>query len=372
MSDARDLLAALERGASLPAAWYTDAGIAAQERERIFRRGWHYIGRAEQVVRTGDYFTAAVGDVPVVVVRSEAGVHAFVNVCRHRRHEVVSGAGNRKTLQCPYHAWTYGLDGGLRAAPRSDHEPGFDRASLPLLRLRADAWGPFLFVGLDEETPPLATVLGELPAIVARSGLDLERLCFRSREEWSAETNWKVMIENFLECYHCPVRHPGFSAVVDVDEDSYTLRAHEWFSSQVAPVRRSALEGRGRRPAYDVAGAITQAQYHLVWPNLTLSINPGPPNLSLDVWTPDGPERTRGFTEHYFGPDVPEAAQQDIIAFNREVSREDDALTDSVQRGLRAGVPAQGRLLTSSEHLVIHFQKLVASALARREPPPGT
>ena len=171
------------------------------------------------------------------------------------------------------------------------------------------------------------------------------------------------MIENFLECYHCPVRHPGFSAVVDVAEESYGLHAHEWFSSQVAPVRASALEGQGRKAAYDVRGAVTQAQYHYLWPNLTISINPGHPNLSLDVWMPDGPDRTRGFSEHYFGPDVPEAVRRDIIEFNRQVGREDDALTDSVQRGLRAGLPVQGRLLTASEHLVIHFQKLVLRAL---------
>ncbi len=353
----------IERGISLPASWYTEADVAARERERIFRRSWQYVGRAEQVARTGDFFTASVGEVPVVVVRNDEALRAFVNVCRHRRHEVVSGSGNRKVLQCPYHAWTYGLDGCLYAAPRSDQESEFDPAALPLLPARVDTWASFVFVSLDPDADPLAHVLGDLPAIVAGSGLHLEGLRFREREEWTAGANWKVMIENFLECYHCPVRHPGFSAVVDVAEDSYGLRAYEWFSSQVAPVRRSALEGQGRKAAYDVRGAVTQAQYHFLWPNLTMSINPGHPNLSLDVWMPDGPDRTRGFSEHYFGPDVPEAVQRDVIEFNRQVGREDDALTDSVQRGLRAGLPLQGRLLTKSEHLVIHFQKLVLRAL---------
>ena len=356
------LAAEIERGASLPASWYTDAAVAARERDRIFRRTWQYVGRGEQAIRVGDYFTATVGDVPIVVVRNEDGLSGFVNVCRHRRHEVVSGSGNRKVLQCPYHAWTYGLDGCLRAAPRSDHEPGFDRASLPLLPVSVDTWGPFVFANL-EAGAPLSRVLGELPAIVARSGLRLDDLRFSEREEWTAGANWKVMIENFLECYHCPVQHPGFSAVVDVAEESYGLHAHEWFSSQVAPVRASALEGRGRKAAYDVHGAVTEAQYHYLWPNLTISINPGHPNLSLDVWMPDGPDRTRGFSEHYFGAGVPDRARRDIVEFNRQVGREDDALTDSVQRGLRAGLPAQGRLLTASEHLVIHFQKLVLSAL---------
>jgi choline monooxygenase len=352
------------RGAGLPADWYTSADVAARERERIFRRSWQYAGRAEQLAASGDYLTASLGDVPIVVVRGDDALRAFINVCRHRRHEVVQGAGNKKVLQCPYHAWTYGLDGRLRAAPRSDREADFDRATCSLLPARADTWGPFVFAALDQAAPALSEVVGELPSIVARSGLVLGDLRFHGREEWTARANWKVMVENFLECYHCPVQHPAFSAVVDVDEDSYALDGYRWSSSQVAPVRPSALEGRGRKTAYAVRGAVTQAQYHYIWPNLTLSINPGPPNLSLDVWLPDGPERTRGFSEHYFGPEVSESERRDIIAFNHQVGREDDALTDSVQRGLRAGLPAEARLLPASEHLVIHFQKLVLSTLA--------
>jgi phenylpropionate dioxygenase-like ring-hydroxylating dioxygenase large terminal subunit len=364
VGDEAALRADLDRGLSLPASWYTDPAIMAQEHERIFRRAWQYVGRAEQVARVGDFFSGAIADVPVVVVRSETGVRAFVNVCRHRRHPVVAGAGNRRTLQCPYHAWTYDLEGCLRAAPRSQSEAGFDLADYPLLPVAVDTWGPFVFVSLDVGAPPLAHFLGDLPSIVAGSGLTIDQLQLLDREEWQADANWKVMIENFLECYHCPVQHPAFSAVVDVDEDTYALKAYDWFSSQVAPVRQSALEGRGRKPAYDVRGAVTQAQYHYLWPNFTLSINPGHPNLSLDVWMPSGPERTRGFSEHWFGRDVPDAARREMIDFNRQVSREDDRLTDSVQRGLRAGLPARGRFLTRSEHLLVHFQKLVLDALA--------
>jgi choline monooxygenase len=337
--------------------------VVGRERARIFRAAWQYVGRADQVARVGDFFTGAVADVPVVVVRNEAGLAAFVNVCRHRRHEVVSGAGNRRTLQCPYHAWTYDLAGRLRAAPRSQHEADFALEDYPLLPAAVDTWGPFAFVNVDAGARPLTHYLGELPSIVARSGLDLAALEFHDREAWEAEANWKVLIENFLECYHCPVQHPGFSTVVDVDEDAYRLQSYRWFSSQVAPVRPAALEGRGRKPAYDVRGAVTQAQYHYLWPNFTLSINPGQPNLSLDVWMPAGPERTRGLSEHWFGPEVPEAARREIIDFNHQVSREDERLTDSVQRGLRAGVPARGRFLVGSEHLIIHFQKLILEHL---------
>ena len=359
-----DLADDLDHGLSLPASWYTDPAIVGLERERIFMRSWQYVGRTAQVVEVGDYFTATILDLPVVVVRGEQGLRAFVNVCRHRRHLVMSGAGNRRAMQCPYHAWTYGLDGCLRAAPRADREHGFDKKDFPLLPLRIDTWGPWVFVNADAEAEPLKDVLGPLPSIIAGTGLDLDRLQFRHRREWARDANWKAMLENYLECYHCPTQHPGFSAIIDVDPDTYSLQPHEWFLSQIGPVRQEALDGKTNKEiAYDPHGPLAQSQYHFLWPNVTISINPGLPNLSLEIWNPDGPGRSRGFSEQYFGPDVPEDFARDMMAFDERVGAEDDALTDSVQLGLRAGIPAQGRFLVESEQLVIRFQRMVLSAL---------
>src|SRR5262245_7227303 len=234
-----DLTADLDRGLSLPASWYTDPAILSLEAERIFRRTWQYIGRLEQLARVGDYVTGEAGGVPVVVVRGEGGLRGFVNVCRHRRHLVMSGAGQRQSLQCPYHGWCYDLDGCLTAAPRSDREVGFDRTGLSLLPVGVDVWGPFVFVNADPAAPPLADYLGELPAVLARHGLDLGRLRFRQRDEWRTDGNWKVLVENYLECYHCPLAHPGFCSVLEVDPDAYALRTFEWASAQFAPVRAS-------------------------------------------------------------------------------------------------------------------------------------
>jgi phenylpropionate dioxygenase-like ring-hydroxylating dioxygenase large terminal subunit len=361
LRDAAILSRELDKGFSLPASWYTDPEILALERERIFRHAWQYVGHASRAANVGDYFTSWVGDIPVVVVRAQDGIKALVNVCRHRRHEVMKGAGSCKTLQCPYHAWTYDLDGRLRNAPRSDHEPGFHKDDFPLLPLRLETWGPFLFAHPDPEPPSLASVLGELPELVATGGVDVNALVFHAREDWQAGANWKVMLENFMECYHCPVQHKGFSKMIDVREDEYVLRAYRWFSTQMAPVRAAALKDG----AYDARGEVSQAQYHFVWPNFTISVNPGFLNLAIDVWIPDGPERTRGFSERYFGPGVTEEFAKELTEFNRQVSAEDDALTDSVQRGLRVGIPAQGRFLTKSEHLVVHFQKLVLEAIGQ-------
>jgi phenylpropionate dioxygenase-like ring-hydroxylating dioxygenase large terminal subunit len=363
------LLAALDRGESLPARWYTDPSITAREIEKIFRRTWSYIGSAAELANLGDYITGYTGEVPVVVIRNESGLAAFVNVCRHRRHEVMKGRGNTKFMQCAYHAWTYDLSGCLKGAPRSAAEPNFQLQDYPLLPLRVETLGPFVFANLDANAMPLASYFGDLIGIIEGSGIHLESLKLYSREEWRAEANWKTMLENFLECYHCAVAHPGFSAAIDVKQENYNLTMHGWFASQLGEVRQSALEGKSRIPIYDARGDVAQAQYHLLWPNITINVNPGFPNLSIDVWVPDGPNRTRGFSEQYFAPGVTEKFAHDLVAFNKQVGYEDDVLTNSVQRGLLGGIPDRGRFLTNSEHLCIHFQRLAVLALTENAAP---
>jgi choline monooxygenase len=357
------LHAALDRGESLGARWYTDPAITESEFAHIFNKAWGYAGSLDRLRNVGDYLTATVGRVPVVVLRNQRGLAAFVNVCRHRRHEVMKGCGNMRMMQCAYHAWTYDLAGNLKSAPRSAGEPGFRMEDFPLLPARVETLGPFVFVNLDAGAAPLASHFAPLLDIVAASGIDLDGLSFHSRNDWESHSNWKTMLENYLECYHCPVAHPSFSAAIDVRAENYALTAHGWFSSQVGQVRPSALEGKSKVKLYDVAGEVTQSQFHLLWPNTTININPGFPNLSIDVWIPDGPNATRGVSEQFFAPGVSEEFARDLIAFNKEVAAEDDKLTDSVQRGLLAGLPERGRFLTGSEHLVVHFQRMVVDAV---------
>jgi phenylpropionate dioxygenase-like ring-hydroxylating dioxygenase large terminal subunit len=152
----------------------------------------------------------------------------------------------------------------------------------------------------------LASYFGDLLNILTGSGIHLESLELYSREAWTAEANWKTMLENYLECYHCAVAHPGFSAAIDVKQENYNLTMHGWFASQLGQVRPSALEGKTAVEIYDARGEIAQAQYHLLWPNVTININPGFPNLSIDVWVPDGPNKAKGFSEQYFAPGVSE------------------------------------------------------------------
>jgi phenylpropionate dioxygenase-like ring-hydroxylating dioxygenase large terminal subunit len=358
-----ELREALAAGSTLPADWYSDPAVLRREQETIFRRSWQYAGHADLVASPGDWFTTFAGTIPVVVTHDRAaGVSAFVNVCRHRGHVVADGSGHRETLQCPYHAWTYGLDGKLRAAPRSEREPDFDGEAFSLLPVQVEVWGPLLFVNPDLEAPPLAEALGDLPEHVRSTGLELDRLRFRERREWKIASNWKVAVENYLECYHCPVAHPGFSKVIDVDPDAYRLHQSGLVSSQFGTPRPGALAGDGRAP-YDPRGEIGQAQYHLLWPNTTVNVEVGPGNISVDVTRPDGAENSTGATDYFFYEEVSDEAAQAIMEFATQVGVEDTGLVESVQRGLASGMVPRGRLLLSSEHLIQHFQRLVFEAL---------
>jgi phenylpropionate dioxygenase-like ring-hydroxylating dioxygenase large terminal subunit len=327
---------------TLPYSWYTDPEVLRREQERIFRTAWQYVGHEGVVADDGDQFAAEAGGVPVVVVRDGATLRAFLNVCRHRGSQLVEGSGNGKSIQCPYHAWTYALDGSLRAAPRADLEAGFDSAGLSLVELRLEQWGPLLFVNPDRDAQPLLKTLDPVPELVPLDGLQ-----FRLRDDYELEANWKIACENYLECYHCPVAHKGFSAAFEVSPDSYRLEpTGELVLSQFAP---SKGDGEG--------------QFHFVWPNLRINIYPGAGNVSVGPMLPAGPERSRGFLDYFFAPDADETWIEELMAFDRQVGAEDRVLVERVQRGVRSALLEHGRLLPESEQLVARFQELVRSAL---------
>jgi phenylpropionate dioxygenase-like ring-hydroxylating dioxygenase large terminal subunit len=343
---------------TLPWSWYVDPAVLQLEQERIFRRFWQYVGRTDEIADPGSYQTTRAGNIPVLLVRDREGMlRAFVNVCRHRGSIVCKGSGKRETLQCPYHAWTYGLDGRLIAAPRADREGGFD-PDLGLVPLRAETWGPFVFVNPDPDAPPLSEVLEDVPERIAEAGIDVDDLRFVRRAEAEYTANWKICSENFLECYHCPVAHPGFSAVMDVSPNAYLLDTSRWRASQYSPPRP---EPRG---AYDLTGEVERGQFHLLFPNTVVNVMPGRPNLSIGPIVPLAPEHTYRFLDYLVAPDAGEPWVEEMLAFDAQVGAEDRELVERVQAGVRSGLLDEGRLLPESERLIEHFQGLVVEALA--------
>jgi phenylpropionate dioxygenase-like ring-hydroxylating dioxygenase large terminal subunit len=333
---------------TLPFAWYSDEEMLRRERALIFACSWQYAGRAEQVAEPGSYLASDAGGVPILVTRDTAGeLRAFINVCRHRGAVLMEGCGTRRTLQCHYHAWTYDLDGSLRNAPRSDREPGFEDGELSLLPAAIGTWGPFLFVNPDHSAPPLEEHLGELPRILTQA-IDLDDLVFHSRVDFGADANWKIVVENFLECYHCPTAHPAFSEEVDVHPDRYLLEPHPTFATQYARKKHTGERG----------------QFHLLYPNTGINVFPGPPNLSIGPIVPNGPHRTERYLDYFFAPALDEAWLREFVAFDDQVGREDTVLVESVHRGMASGMLDRGRLLLNSEPLLAAFQRWLEKRLA--------
>jgi len=343
---------------TIPYDWYIDPAVARLEQERIFRRTWQYAAHTGELSEPGSFVTARAGVVPVVIVRGRDNeLRAFVNVCRHRGYLLCDGAGKRETIQCPYHAWTYDLDGSLRTAPRSEMEPGFDREGLGLVPILVDTWGPFVFVNPDTSGGTLAEHLGDLPRIVAEGGVDVDALVFHERTEGEYDANWKVCVENYLECYHCAIAHPSFSKAIDVAPGTYSMEEHPTFSSQFGPAKN------GGGGIYDATGEIDRGQFHLLFPGTTLNVMPGRGNFSIGPVVPLGAERTYRYLDYFFLPDTDPQWIADYMELDVQVGTEDRVLVERVQVGMRSGIVTEGTLMPESERLIGHFERQLVDAL---------
>jgi choline monooxygenase len=194
-----------------------------------------------------------------------------------------------------------------------------------------------------------------MPAQVAELGLDVDGLVHYTRWEAEVDANWKIVCENFLECYHCQLAHPGFSAVIDVSPESYALSTEGPLSSQRGLVRDTVT----------IEGELPRSQFHFLWPNLTVNIFPGHPNVSIGPVVPVTVERTYRFLDYFFGPDVEQGWIDELMAFDAQVGSEDKALVEGVHRGMASGALEHGNLMTRSEQLIGTFQQLTRTALER-------
>jgi phenylpropionate dioxygenase-like ring-hydroxylating dioxygenase large terminal subunit len=323
----------------LPAQWYSDPSVFEIEQRRIFGHSWQLAGSAAQVAEPGDCLPFRAGELPLLVTRDDAGaLNGMVNVCRHRGSEIVREPGRHKRLQCPYHGWTYGLDGCLRAAPRSRENPDFsvDRHRLP--RAQAAEWSSMLFVNPDSDAPPLAGLLGELGTILDATSVPWSAMGTPIRREWEIQANWKILVENYLECYHCPLVHPSFSGVIDMDDFSW--RESEHFIIQGGPIR----DGSG------ATGSDLFTAY--IWPNTFLNTYPGPANVTTQVIVPVAPDRSVLIYDYYFLEEVEEATQREFLEFWDIVQQEDVPLCESVHRGLASGSLPEPNLMLPREDLL--------------------
>jgi choline monooxygenase len=342
-----------------PAEWYFDAGVLAREKETVFARTWQLVGRAEQVADAGQYFTATVGDEPVVVVRGAGGqLRALSNVCRHRAGPVAEGCGSRELFRCGYHGWSYALDGSLTATPEWNGVEDFDRAAHALPEFRVETWNALVFVNPDRDCAPLSDTLEDLPSRLAHR--DLSRMKFALRKDWHVECNWKVYVDNYLEGYHIPTVHPALNR--ELDYAQYRTETRAFYSIQHSPIRRD----RATRLAVDENVDENEAQFFWLFPNLMLNVYPD--NYSTNLIVPLSPERTLTIFEWYFDDPAHEATRDALrrtVEFSDEIQLEDIKICEAVQRGLRSRTYAQGRYSVKRENGVHHFHGLLADYLAR-------
>ena len=356
----------VEQGWTLPGGWYVDPGVLVGERERIFEREWQYAGLAAQIPAAGDFFTCRIGFLPVVVTRDEDGaIHAMVNVCRHRGFQVVEEeCGNRRSLQCGYHAWTYNLDGRLRAAPRADRNPEFDPSGIRLPELACETLGPFIFVNPSLEAASVSERLTPWLDEMSDTGIDLNQLgrC-DARRTFEFDANWKVVAENTVECYHCPGAHPTLNALMDVQSDQ-PFEDRGTFALYGPPNKDTAVGKDGDDGLYKIESVEAGMKASYVWPNLFFAVMPGDGMVTANVVLPLAVDRSLFIMDWYFADSVDETVRDDCLTFWDQILEEDRSLCESTQGGLSSGRFDQGRLmLPFSEpgpHLV---QRLVARAM---------
>jgi choline monooxygenase len=341
---------------TIPARLYNDPVYLELERARVFAHSWQLVGRVEQVREHGEFFTAEVGNDSIVVLRDEETLRGFHNVCLHRAGPVASGCGKRKTLQCRYHGWTYGLDGGLLRAPEMQGVERFHPEEMHLVPVQVATWGPLVFANVDGKAPPLLEVLEDVPTRVAP--FRCEEMRYVMRKEWEIACNWKIYVDNYLEGYHLPVVHPGLHK--ELDYDNYKVEPHRYFSIQHAPLR--AVHGGNPDRKYDPSKTdVAEAVYVWLFPNVMLNVYMG--QMQTNVVVPLGHDRCRVVFEWYSAnPPADPASDGEwtkLLAFSDEIQEEDIEICEAVQRNLRSRVYDRGRYSAARENGVHHFHSLL-------------
>lgn len=339
---------------TIPASWYLDSAMLAAERATVFGETWQVLGRAEQLAAVGQFVTADIAGEPIVGVRGRDGaLRAFHNVCSHHAAVVCTAAEGRATaLRCPYHGWTYGLDGALKGVPEFEGVRDFDKSASGLVPVAIDGWESFVFVRLSRTGPSLREFLGDLPRRV--DPLRLSGLRFSERRVYDLACNWKVYVDNYLDGgYHVPLIHQGLGSVLDYDQ--YGIETFDRCCLQSSPIVSS-----GESETASVRAG-ERAYYFWQYPNFMLNCYEGVMDTNLVL--PLAVERTRVVFDFYFAENVSERERS--IAVAERVQQEDIDICESVQRGLGSRAYRAGRLSVrreAGEHL---FHRLLHADLTR-------
>jgi len=313
---------------------YTDPAVYELEKSKVFYRTWQFAMHESALSAAGDFKVFSVCDQSMFCIKNADGsIRTFHNVCMHRAHQLVAGTGNRKVLTCPYHAWSYELDGHLRRAPNQDKVAGFDASKIGLSEVRTEVMLGFVFVNLDYQAAPMADWYPELEAELGAFVPQIRELAPMRWVSVDEACNWKVTVENYSECYHCRLNHKTFVEGV-VDPNTYNILP------QGHCLRHTTRAVNLDRLSYKIDAQAnpfaTSYSAWFLWPSFSFQVYPGNV-LNTYQWLPKAVDQTKAVRGWYSlgGGDstlLNVLAEQDL----ETTVAEDVALVESVQRGLRS------------------------------------
>lgn len=364
------------RTRTLAAKYYISDDILAAEKKRLFFKNWLFACHASELDEVGAYRTLSIFDQNLFLVRTKEGeIKGFYNVCPHRGHMLLEGQGQKRGITCPYHAWTYSLDGQLIGARGLKSASGVNKSDICLSSVRVDQVLDLIFVNLDPNAPPLNEFAPGLSEQLLSACPDIlsYRPAHNNNEElghtYLCEANWKVMIDNYLECYHCENAHRTFSDMMDIPSSRFTL--HQNYTFQVAP---TAMKAENQAFPLNLEHDVTVGHFWFLFPNTVFGQFPGVPGFYISRFDPLTPDRTSRVTTTLIPEQMPDpdAARRDRLRAEwtvNVVAVEDQALCENVQRGMHQMGFQQGYYITDphahniSEHAMRYFHDLYLQAM---------
>lgn len=341
----------LSKAHTLPSWLYTKPEVLEVEKKEIFRKTWQYVGHLSQFKKAGDYITTEIADRSIIISYGrDQELRAFYNVCPHRAARLLEGEGNKVVITCPYHAWSFRLDGSLNRAPNMKGVEDFNEEEVCLTKVRLEVMESFIFVNLDPDAPSMASQFPDLFEHVKKH--DLGNFKKVRVKETICRSNWKIGIDNYLECDHCGIVHKVSFA--DLDMDQYDVQIHENYSYQASPLKGFGADfnlGEGGR-------------YYWLYPNTWFSFDPGPENLSIHQSIPIDHKTTKYIYTTFLKTEEMSKEDEERFAMDEMVRKEDLDIAEVVQKGIESGVYQQGRF-SLSENCVHHFHLLLQDDLEK-------
>lgn len=354
----------LTNGWQLPSILYADPKFYEIELDAIFKKSWQYICLESKLLNSGDYFTAEIGNVPIVIVRDHDGqLKGHINACRHRLHPVAVGeSGCKQLLQCRYHGWTYNLDGKLRSASGADQCQDFAKEGLSLIPIRVQIFRGFVFACIDEEVEPLENFIENADEILENMALDFSQWKPSGILSYDVDGDWKLFSENSLECYHCPLVHQDtFSVYVGTQPDQYITQEYNNILTHQAPIIKLPSEIK--------LESQKGFKFMFIWPSTLISMDDYVGTISKII--PLAPQVSRFHVETFVNPNAdPHLLDQWIDVYDKTF-KEDKEVVTAQQRVYRSGMIPQGRLMLNREPSIGLFQKRTWQALSADSRLPG-